>query len=173
MPGSFIDTDGESRTTTTTGIGINAFGIEIRNGGNGSLPPSVSASPTPTQPGTASDDDGSLSEGAKTGIGVGVRVGGFFVLLLAALLFWRWRHPRANQGNATTTGEDQRPEFRSELPGVSEAKASSQQPGVWNTKGPTELEVPPAEMPTENQTAELEGRPVAELDAAPARTAQS
>lgn len=170
---SFINTDGKETTATTTGVGINAFGIEIRNGGDGSLPPSVSASPTPTQPGSPSDNDESLSEGARTGIGVGVGVGGFFVLLLAAFLFWRWRHPRANQGNATTTGEDQRPEFRSELPGVSGVNTPNELPAAWNAKAPREMEVPPAEMPTGNYTAELEARPVAELDAAPARTAHS
>lgn len=56
---------------------------------------------------------------------------------------------------------------------MSDVKTPSQLPDESNAKAPTELEVPPAEMPTENQMAELEGRPVAELDAAPARTAQS
>ena len=168
---AFFDTDSKKTTATTTGVDINAFGIEIRNGGNGSLPPSVSASPTPTQPASPSND-GELSEGAKTGIGVGVGVGGFFILLLAALLFWRWRHPRDNHGNATTTSEDRRPEFRSELPAESALKEPNQLPGVWNVKAPNEMEAPLAEMPTENYTAELEGRPVAELDAAPTRRAQ-
>ena len=110
-------------------------------GSNASTNPETTASPNSTAATQQATGSNGLSQGAKTGIGVGVALGVLALIVAAAALFWlrRRKHAKTTSPSTDTYGAS---------PSLAQKYASSK--------------MVRSEMPAESQVHEKDGAPVAE-----------